>query len=153
MGLDMFLNARRHYWGHDEEQVKEAEAIRAAADIGSEYLVESVSIELMYWRKANAIHNWFVKNVQNGVDECQRSDVSLEDLQELQAVLNTVLEANNIETAHAILPTTSGFFFGPTDYDEWYWGEVKRTKEFLDKFIPELETKYKLWYVTYQASW
>jgi hypothetical protein len=23
------------------------------------------------------------------------------------------------------LPTTSGFFFGSTEYDQWYWHDVK----------------------------
>lgn len=153
MGLDMFLTARRNFWGSDEEQIKQTEAIRAAAGVGEEYLIESVSIELMYWRKANAIHNWFVKNVQDGRDECQRSDVSYDDLLALQRSVNTVIEAGNKEVAHSVLPTTSGFFFGPTDYDEWYWDELKRTKQFLDKFIPEFETKYDRWFVSYQASW
>ena len=27
-----------------------------------------------YWRKANAIHSWFVENCQDGVDECQYSN-------------------------------------------------------------------------------
>ena len=29
--------------------------------------------EMIYWRKANAIHNWFVENCQEGVDELSRS--------------------------------------------------------------------------------
>jgi hypothetical protein len=33
-------------------------------------------IELAYWRKANQIHNWFVKNVQNGQDNCMPYEVS-----------------------------------------------------------------------------
>ena len=153
MGLDMYLNARRYFWSYDEEQQADAQAIAAAAGVDDDYKVDSVSIELMYWRKANAIHNWFVKNVQDGRDECQRSDVSYDDLLALQRAVNTVIEAGNEEMAHSVLPTKSGFFFGPTDYDQWYWEDMKRTKEFLDKFIPQIETKYNRWYVTYQASW
>lgn len=33
-----------------------------------------------YWRKANMIHKWFVDNVQGGVDECQVTQVSKEQL-------------------------------------------------------------------------
>ena len=25
-----------------------------------------------YWRKQNAIHNWFVENVQDGIDDCDQ---------------------------------------------------------------------------------
>ena len=36
-----------------------------------------------YWRKANAVHNWFVDNVQDGNDGCKHYWVSKEDLQKL----------------------------------------------------------------------
>jgi len=32
--------------------------------------ISSVDEEVMYWRKANHIHGWFVKNVQKGKDDC-----------------------------------------------------------------------------------
>jgi hypothetical protein len=49
-------------------------------------LVESEVIEeVMYWRKANQIHKWFVDNVQDGVDDCKEYWVSEEKLQELFA--------------------------------------------------------------------
>ena len=33
----------------------------------------SILEDVGYWRKANAIHNYFVQRCQNGVDECQMS--------------------------------------------------------------------------------
>ena len=36
--------------------------------------------EIGYWRKANAIHGWFVNNLADGVDECQQIPVSVTDL-------------------------------------------------------------------------
>ena len=32
--------------------------------------------EVAYWRKFNALHNWFVQNCQDGVDECQYAEVT-----------------------------------------------------------------------------
>ena len=29
----------------------------------------------IYWRKANAIHGWFVKNAQQGIDDCRTYSV------------------------------------------------------------------------------
>ena len=30
---------------------------------------KSKGVEVAYWRKANAIHGWFVYNIQDGVDD------------------------------------------------------------------------------------
>ena len=30
-----------------------------------------VSIQVGYWRKVNAIHNWFIENLTDGEDNCQ----------------------------------------------------------------------------------
>ena len=43
----------------------------------------------------------------------------------------------NPEVCEKVLPTTEGFFFGTTDYDEWYAKDVKETVKMLDKVIAE----------------
>lgn len=45
-----------------------------------------VDFEVAYWRKANMIHQWFVDNVQEGVDNCSTYYVSFKKLQELYAI-------------------------------------------------------------------
>lgn len=47
--------------------------------------------EIGYWRKANAIHGWFVNNLADGVDECQQIPVSVADLLQLQSACEQVL--------------------------------------------------------------
>lgn len=47
--------------------------------------------EIGYWRKANAIHRWFVENVQNGEDDCRDYFVTKEQLTELLNLVNQVL--------------------------------------------------------------
>jgi len=32
--------------------------------------VVTIELDYAYWRKANQIHNWFVENVKDGVDNC-----------------------------------------------------------------------------------
>jgi hypothetical protein len=105
------------------------------------YVVENVG----YWRKANAIHQWFVDNVQNGVDECQESYVSKENIKELLRVVNIVL--TDCDKAHGLLPACDGFFFGGRDYDEWYFQRLRDTKNILESAIAESGDFY------YQASW
>ncbi len=67
MGLDMYLNAKRYLW-HSEDNLAEqiAENFPELADAR----VKEITAEVMYWRKSNAIHKWFVDNVQGGVDDC-----------------------------------------------------------------------------------
>jgi hypothetical protein len=47
--------------------------------------------EIGYWRKANAIHGWFVNNLADGVDECQQIPVSVTDLLLLKSACEKVL--------------------------------------------------------------
>ena len=98
------------------------------------------------WRKSNQIHKWFVDNVQYGNDDCNRYEVSKEQLQELQNLCKKVL--NNHELAKELLPTQSGFFFGPTEYDEFYFQDLEYTIKEIDKL---LKLDYH-WY-EYFSSW
>lgn len=38
-----------------------------------------------------------------------------------------------------ILPTTSGFFFGSTDYDEWYFKDVEDVRNKFSKLLDEID--------------
>lgn len=111
------------------------------------YLVKREDTEVAYWRKANAIHNWMVQNVQFGEDDCRDYWVSKEKLEELLDVCNRVLVDNSL--APKLLPTQSGFFFGSTDYDEWYFETVKYTKKMIEDLIEkdDFEDLY------YGSSW
>lgn len=55
-----------------------------------------ITEQVGYWRKANEIHNWFVKNVQDGEDDCgYHNEVTKEILEELLDICQIVL--NNCE--------------------------------------------------------
>jgi len=56
------------------------------------YIIEEVA----YWRKANQIHAWFVKNCQDGQDDCKDYQVSTEQLTELLSLCDRVLEASEL---------------------------------------------------------
>lgn len=197
MGLDMYLKASR-YLSHYDHQVREdasseakgehakAEAVLKAADMGDAFENNNsvvVVSTIGYWRKANAIHNWFVNNVQDGKDECQEAYVSREQLKELLGICQKVVAGSRVEAgmvnngyrltkneagqivreeiteqgkvivnpelAAELLPTTSGFFFGGTDYDVYYLEGVKHTIEVINRCLrqPKDITFF------YQASW
>lgn len=150
MGLDMYLHKRTYVknWDHQTPEEKHQITIKKGGkvrnDIQSKRISEIVE-EVGYWRKFNALDNWFVKNCQGGVDECQESYVSTEKLKELLESLKAVVADKN--NATKVLPTTSGFFFGGTEYDEYYFKEVKDTIKLLEKLIKEDGDFY------YRASW
>jgi hypothetical protein len=46
-----------------------------------------------------------------------------------------VLEKRDEEFSKANLPTTSGFFFGSTEYDEYYYSDVEHTIGMIKRVI------------------
>lgn len=151
MGLDMFLEKRKN----------------ASQEVG-------------YWRKANAIHNWFVENVQNGEDDCWSYAVTKEQIEELlelckevkkncelvdgKILLGRTLKDGKWEDeygdgkvikdasfAKTHLPTRAGFFFGDTDYDEYYLEGINDTIDILTRVLQETDFDNETIY--YSSSW
>ncbi len=150
-----------------EEAIKKIKTDRIAE------IVERVG----YWRKANHIHSWFVENVQEGRDECQESYVGVEKLEELLKLCKKVIKGSKLvkgkvtngyrilsggkeepiledgqyikdpSVAKKLLPCTKGFFFGGTEYDQYYYEQMEETIKILEEAIKEDGEYY------YQASW
>lgn len=141
---------------------------------------KTIKFRAMYWRKANHIHNWFVENVQDGNDDCGTHYVSREKLQELLDTIEQVLKSTKLikgkvnngwsikngkrtehiedgeivedtKVAEELLPTTSGFFFGGTDYDQYYWEELVRTRDELKALLSNKELER--FDFDYSSSW
>ena len=150
MGLDMYLSAKRYISKYDP---KDAEVLQlvGAIDLGFDGEVREVSFEAMYWRKANAIHRWFVDKVQGGVDNCAEYYVDTEDLKELRYRCNEILL--DPSKAKELLPPQSGFFFGSTDVDEWYLEDLKDTVDRLDVLLELPQVKDHNISFYYQSSW
>jgi len=154
MGLDMYLNGKRYLSSFQESDVQTSEAIQKMfpdlkdfrGDRGGP-VVKQIEIEVGYWRKANAIHNWFVKNVQEGEDDCKSYYVSRGNLKELRDLCQRVLDFKHL--ANEQLPTQGGFFFGSTDYDEGYFGDVEDTIRIVDLALALPDS----WDLEYQSSW
>jgi len=153
MGLDMYLY-KKHYvknWDwmadHEKHTISLKKGKKKLDHIKPDRVC-SVVEEVMYWRKFNALHKWFVDNVQEGVDDCKESFVDESDLKMLLETLTYVYE--NKDTAETILPTAQGFFFGSDDIDEYYWEEVKSTIIQLKDLLEE-DNKGASFY--YRSSW
>ena len=191
MGLDMYLEkCDRRAWGYKDMDIDKMKAESPLlynelkpliVERGQYYHWESFFAEVGYWRKANAIHRWFVENVQNDVDDCGRYEVSKEQLESLLETCNKVVEncklvngqINNGYTfdengnkvsiladgqyiedsgvAEELLPTTGGFFFGSTDYDEYYLDDIKHTVDVVKKVLETTDFNREI--ISYTSSW
>lgn len=106
--------------------------------------------EVAYWRKNNAIHQWFVDNVQDGIDDCDyHNEVTPEHLEKLIGLCAKVL--TNREMADRLLPTQDGFFFGGLEYDEWYFKGIAETVNTLVDVA--LNTDFETEMLYYISSW
>jgi hypothetical protein len=162
MGLDMYLTGKRYMatW-IDEADAERQTAIQTLfpelanipSTFGDRSPVREIRIEAGYWRKANAIHNWFVHNVQGGEDKCRPHPVSREQLTELKVQCERAIGARGRdfeeETSEDILPTANGFFFGTTEYDDWYYATLAQTIEIVDRCLAMPDA----WEFEYCSSW
>lgn len=151
MGLDMYLSGKRHvsdYRDTDKNLSDKVKHLGVPETLGR---VEYIQTDAAYWRKANAIHQWFVDNIQDGSDNCGEYWVGIDQLKDLVGVCKQVLENNDL--AKTLLPSQPGFFFGSTDYDEWYYQDLRLTVEQLEKILSTPEEELKLWEFFYSSSW
>ncbi len=143
MGLDMYLTRKvyiggKYDWNNIEGEIK----LKKNGNIipFDKKKIYTINEYAGYWRKANHIHKWFVKNVQGGIDDCGTYEVSQEELKELLGLCKTIKNkcelvdgkirngqtlkdgelVDNIEDgkvmthpeiAGTLLPTGKGFFF------------------------------------------
>lgn len=168
MGLDMYLYAERYISGWDYASEEERRDYSLAAEIagvpagigvpaGSGALSATVQVNVAYWRKANAIHGWFVREVQDGNDDCNPYYVSRENLEDLRDLCASLLAlcATNPEQAITLakekLPPMGGCFFGSVEIDDYFWSYVKDTAAMLEKVLQIPKDHHLVFY--YRASW
>jgi hypothetical protein len=121
-----------------------------------------------------------VDNVQNEVDDCDYYEVSKEQLEELLEVCAKVRDGSklvkgwvkngeryengqwlpcmeedeyieNPGLAEELLPTQDGFFFGGTNYDQWYMRDITDTIDILANVLETTDFDREM--ITYRSSW
>jgi len=151
MGLDMYLEKRTdvRHWSFQKDEEQFEVVIKKGGVTYPKINTKNITTiveEVGYWRKANQIHSWFVENVQDNVDNCGEyfvPKVRLEELLELCLAVKL-----NPEQAETLLPSASGFFFGGTEYDEWYFNDIDHTIEVLKEALSNDDASYY-----YSSSW
>lgn len=157
MGLDMYLYAKQFVssssWGTEDNKKKVksiARLMKGTKFVGEEGSLQfaEVKLQVAYWRKANQVHKFFVDECADGKDECQDTYVDRDHLQDLLNRCETVMKDHS--RAEELLPAQSGFFFGSTEYDEWYYQDLEHTIPLLKKILKDAP---KDWEFEYHASW
>ena len=183
MGLDMYVNIRHkntqskleayeaweYKYSYEEWQRLTEEQREEWRNSEPEYDENIYGKELMYWRKANQIHNWFVHNCQGGVDDCGRYAITVADLMKLKELCEKILTMTEkrkemrytsytatekeevdvlyltpegVEYAIEHLPSRRGFFFGSTEYDNGYVWDLEETVEQINNTLDTLNCDY-----------
>jgi hypothetical protein len=101
--------ARRVYvkqWDFDEPEerytVQIARGGKPVSGIQTDR-ISAVEEEVMYWRKANHIHAWFVQNVQNGQDDCKEYFVDFDQIFELLVLCKKVIKASKLVKGQVVV--------------------------------------------------
>ena len=155
MGLDMYLSAKKFHsdaeWRSNETK-EEFAKLKQMSGVGT--VIDKVElphiyleVSVGYWRKLNAVHKWFVDNCQNGEDDCRTSYVGREQLIELKSICQQI--ADDHKRADDLLPSQGGFFFGGTEYDEWYFSGIVETIAIVDNALSMPDE----WEFEYHSSW
>jgi hypothetical protein len=129
------------------------------------------------FRKANHIHAYMINNFHNGIDDQKDFKVPISGIEEFQGVLKRVIKSleespkktisikvgrrndediyrdvevfEDTSVAEELLPTRSGFFFGSTEYDDWYLEQCKEALEMCN----EIMTSYPKGTIIYWCWW
>jgi hypothetical protein len=165
MGLDSYLYKKTYVqnWEHDSPEKRYSVDVKQGgfnSKIKPErisYIIEQVG----YWRKFNALHGYIVDTFASGEDNCQQ--IYLDNYSLIQ-ILDTLKQAKDILDSDAsdeeksdklsdVFPTAEGFFFGSTDYEDYYAECVDNAILLLSDLIDECDDDNYSYSFYYQASW
>lgn len=151
MGLDMYLDMDIDCEGAKGIIDIAVNEIKIPVNFGR---LRCLTENIGYWRKAYAIHNWFVKNVQDGKEDWHEHICYPEDLQPLLEICKEIdAKAEIVEKPDyqfgVILNTWDMEKLLPKDerhadrngvlYDFWYLNDARRTIDIITEMVKEDE--------------
>lgn len=136
MGLDIyFAKAKRSaYYKYQEDERefdKLSEEEKEEIWAKNEQPKIEGNEEIGYFRKVN-----FLMQELAYYGNCEFKEITRDSLEELKRKCLAVLE--NHELAEDLLPTCSGFFYGSTEYDEWYFQDVQAVLDWVEGVLENL---------------
>ena len=107
MGLDQYLYAKKYVSKFDYSDTQNRIITKEYTDLipmdtpditqYGDFAGITITYPVGYWRKANAIHNFFVQTLGGGEDNCQEMWVSRVHLVDLRTLCLDVLKADDME--------------------------------------------------------
>lgn len=162
MGLDMYFYER--HWLEPQKN-KRGNLVKPSFSIPTQMYgkgrkrfehVSYITCKVGYFRKANAIHKYFLDRCgySDSFDDVNGRDLfpSVVDILELKEICLQLLGLTGKkfkEMAKELLPTAEGFFWGSLEYDRWYRRDLR---EFV-KMVNKLHLHDPNVTVIYNADW
>jgi hypothetical protein len=115
----------------DENAIRKCDANKLADSVASIYETYA-TFEDMYYRKVNSLYAYFANRL-----DCEQSIVTKADVEDILDRANKVILAHDDSVSAELLPTQSGFFFGSTSYDEWYYSDVEDIHREFTKYLED----------------
>lgn len=97
-----------------------------------------------YFRKVNCVYRYFEDNLTD-----ETAWVTKDECEDIVKRCSAVLE--NPDLASELMPTRSGFFFGSTEYDKYYFSDLKNVRKQFKSFIKYFKTDDDLVFIN--MSW
>lgn len=110
--------------------------------IFNEELKHCFTPEDVYFRKVNFVYAFFSNEMVN--ESCIVDKTRIGQLKD--ACEDVLAHKGDVSYAQSVLPTQGGFFFGSTDYDDWYWNDVKECLTKIKRLYKSMgEDDFVLW--------
>lgn len=115
-------------YNHMQEYIKSCD-VKRLKDVVEDIVQDYITYEDMYFRKVNLLYAFFAEKLTD--EQCI---VTKREVETIISNCEKVLADHSL--AETLLPTQGGFFFGSTDYNEWYFNDVE---EVLNSFTEYLK--------------
>lgn len=117
----------------DKMQVNVDESGKLAEEIHNIFNRE----EIAYFRKVNFLMAFFAY-----VDNCEFVEITKEQVSDLVDRATRVWENHSL--AEELLPTQSGFFYGSTEYSDWYFEDVKDVRDTFQEILDNTDWEHEI---------
>lgn len=127
MGNDEFEKLSPEKQAEVEEEIGKWHKARPDAE---NYGMEDIG----YFRKVNFLVKFFEYE-----NDCEDKEITIDELTDLLERCEEVIKSHSKAKAEALLPTQSGFFFGSTEYNAYYFEDVKAVRDWCKGIIASAE--------------
>lgn len=92
--------------------------------------------EEKYFRKVNLLIPWVERTLGVEVEDTEEYELTKAHLESLLSYVDTVL--SDFSRAEELLPTQEGFFFGSTEYGDWYKEDLEQIKTDIGDLVSKM---------------